>query len=317
MDKARSIWLNGRLVPWDDAHVHVLTHTMHYGMGVFEGIRCYRGDDGKPYVFRLKEHVDRLFDSARIALMDVPISKDELSRAIVETIQANALSECYIRPLIYHSAGALGLGSETPAHVMVAAFPWGAYLGPEAQKRGIRAVVSSLTRFPVNVGMAKAKIVGQYVNSIMAKRMATRMGMDECLLLDAQGNLAEGSGENIFMLRHGRLKTPPLSSPILDGITRATVLELARELTGPMSFEVREETFARDELYTADEVFLTGTAAELTPVREVDFRTIGTGSPGALTRRLQEAFFTVVRGRDPRWRKWLTPVEAATRVTAV
>jgi branched-chain amino acid aminotransferase len=308
--------MDGQFVPWDEAQLHVLTHTMHYGMGVFEGIRCYKSDDGSGHVFRLDEHVARLFDSAKIALMTMPpITREEVARAVVETIEQNGIPECYIRPLAYHCEGALGLGTETPVRILIAAFPWGGYLGPEAQKRGIKAQVSSLTRFPVNVGLSRAKIVGQYVNSILAKRMASRANADEAILLDAQGNVAEGSGENIFILRRGRLKTPPLSSPILEGITRATVLELASELAGPMGFEIREETFPRDELYTADEVFFTGTAAEITPVREVDFRPIGTGSPGPLTRRLQEMFFATVRGREPRHRKWLTPVRVPARAS--
>jgi branched-chain amino acid aminotransferase len=302
MIKADRIWLDGKLVPFDEARVHVLTHALHYGIGVFEGIRAYRGADGRPAVFRLREHVQRLFDSAHIVLMEIPHSLEQLEQACVDTLKANKLDAGYIRPLAFFGAGSLGVGAVNPVQVMVAAWQWGAYLSEEGLKRGIRAKVSSFTRMHVNVNMVRAKISGQYVNSFLANREAAQSGFDEAILLDTEGYVAEGSGENIFIVKNGVLQTPPLSSPVLAGITRDTVLRIARDLEIP----VREEKFTRDTMYLADELFMTGTAAEVTPVREVDGRRIGKGEPGPVTKKIQETFFRAVRGEDPRYREWLT-----------
>jgi branched-chain amino acid aminotransferase len=301
MIKADKIWTDGELVPFDDAKVHVLTHAMHYGIGVFEGIRAYKTADGRSAVFRLREHVQRLYDSAHIILMEIPIPLEQVERACIDILKANRLAEGYIRPLAYFGAGSLGVGAVNPVHVMVAAWTWAAYLGDEGLKKGIRAKVSSFTRMHVNVNMVRAKISGQYVNSFLANREATLAGYEEAILLDTDGYVAEGSGENIFIVKNGVLQTPPLSSPVLAGITRDTVLQLARDQGIP----VREEKFTRDTMYLADELFMTGTAAEVTPVREVDNRRIGKGEPGPVTRKLQDAFFKAVRGEDPRYRAWL------------
>ncbi len=302
MVKAEKIWIDGKLVAFDDAKVHVLTHALHYGIGVFEGIRAYRTADGRSAVFRLREHLQRLYDSAHILMMEVPRPLEELERACLEVLKANRLPEGYLRPLAFFGAGAMGVGAVNPVQLMVAAWPWAAYLGDEGLKKGIRAKVSSFTRMHVNVQMVRAKVSGQYVNSFLANREAALAGYDEAILLDTDGYVAEGSGENIFIVKNGVLQTPPLSSPVLAGITRDTVLRLAKDLSIP----VREEKFTRDTMYLADELFMTGTAAEVTPVREVDNRRIGRGEPGPVTRKLQDAFFRVVKGEDPKYREWLT-----------
>ena len=302
MVKAEKIWIDGKLVAFDDAKVHVLTHALHYGIGVFEGIRAYRTADGRSAVFRLREHLQRLYDSAHVVLMEVPVPLEQLERACLEVLRANRLAEGYLRPLAFFGAGSMGIGATNPVQVMVAAWPWAAYLGDEGLKRGIRAKVSSFTRLHVNVSMVRAKVSGQYVNSFLANREAALAGYEEAILLDTDGYVAEGSGENIFIVKGGVLQTPPLSSPVLAGITRDSVLRLARDLGVP----VREEKFTRDAMYLADELFMTGTAAEVTPVREVDNRRIGKGEPGPVTRKLQEAFFKAVKGEDPRYREWLT-----------
>lgn len=302
VEKVRKIWFDGKLIDWDAAQVHVLTHTLHYGLGVFEGIRCYRTEDGRSAVFRLKEHVTRLYDSAHIVQMEMPFSRDQVSSAIIETLRANDLPEGYIRPLAFVGEGAMGLfATDNPVHVSIVVWPWGAYLGEEGLKTGIRAKVSSYTRHHVNAAMTKAKICGYYVNSIMAKREAMADGYDEAIMLDAEGFIAEASGENLFIVRDGGLLTPPLTS-VLGGITRDTILRVARDKGIP--FE--ERRFTRDELYTADEAFLTGTAAEVTPIREVDGRRIGAGRRGAVTQVLQEAFFSIVQGKDAKYAEWLT-----------
>ncbi len=301
--KAEKIWIDGKLVPFDDAKVHVLTHALHYGIGVFEGIRAYRGADGRSAVFRLHEHVQRLFDSAHIVLMEIPFTIEQVERACVEVLEANKLAEGYIRPLAFFGSGSLGVGAVNPVQLLVAAWKWGAYLSEEGLKRGIRAKVSSFTRMHVNVQMVRAKISGQYVNSFLATREAALAGYEEAILLDTEGYVAEGSGENIFLVKNGVLQTPALSSPVLSGITRDSVLRIARDQGIP----VREEKFTRDTMYLADELFMTGTAAEVTPVREVDNRRIGKGEPGPVTKRLQESFFRAVRGEDPRYREWLFP----------
>jgi branched-chain amino acid aminotransferase len=295
--------MDGKFVAWDDAQVHILTHSLHYGLAAFEGIRCYKGRSGSA-IFRLQEHVDRLFDSAHIGMMAIPYDKKQIAEAIVETVRVNRLDACYIRPLVYIGYGAMGVHpGDNPIRVAVAAWKWGAYLGDDALVNGMRACVSSYTRHHVNVSMTKGKIAGYYVNSIMAKREAKADGYDEAILLDSEGYVSEGTGENVFIVRRGKLKTTPLTS-ILEGITRNSVIELAQE----QGLAVAEERFTRDEMYIADEVFVTGTAAELTPVREIDNRKIGTGKPGPITIALQQAFFSIVRGDDPAHESWLTRV---------
>ncbi len=296
------IWLDGELVDWDAARVHVLTHTLHYGLGVFEGIRSYRTDDGRSAVFRLAEHVQRLFESAHINLLEVPFSREEVSAAIRETLRANGLDEGYIRPLVFVGDGAMGLNpGDNPIRLAIIAYAWGAYLGEEGMEQGIRAKVSTFQRHHVNAKMAKGKTCGDYVNSILAKREALLDGYDEAIMLDSQGFVAEASGENLFLVRDGEIITPPLPT-VLAGITRATAIELARE----KGIGVTERALGRDELYIADELFLTGTAAEVTPIREVDRRTIGAGTRGPVTKALQSAFFEVVRGKDRKHEDWLT-----------
>jgi branched-chain amino acid aminotransferase len=303
LKETKYIWMDGKLIPWGEAKVHVLTHSLHYGLGVFEGIRCYKGSEG-PVIFRLKEHTERLFDSAHITRMKIPFSLKEVMDATVETVKSNGLEEGYIRPLVFIGYGEMGLYvKENPIQVMIAAWPWGTYLGDEGIKNGIRVKISSFTRHHVNISMTRAKVTGYYVNSQIAKLEAKELGFDEALLLDTEGYVAEGPGENIFIVRKGQLKTVPLTS-ILDGITRNTVMTLARELGIPVS----EERFTRDELYIADEAFFTGTAAEITPIREVDGRQIGKGKPGPITQRIQEQFFSIVRGKTKSHTEWLTPV---------
>ena len=296
------IWLDGRMVPWDDAHVHVLTHTLHYGLGVFEGIRCYRTDDGRSAVFRLPEHVRRLFESAHINLMSIPFSREVVTAAVLDSLRANGLAEGYIRPLAFIGDGVMGLNpADNPIRVAVIAWAWGKYLGEEGMERGIRCRVSSFTRHHVNAKMQKGKTCGDYVNSILAKREALLDGYDEAILLDTTGLVAEASGENLFVVRDGEIKTPPLAN-VLEGITRSSVIEIARD----KGMSVSEVPMTRDELYVADEVFLTGTAAEVTPVREVDHRQVGAGRRGPVTKALQDAFFDIVAGRNRKYERWLT-----------
>jgi branched-chain amino acid aminotransferase len=303
------VWVDGQLVPFAEAQVHVLTHTLHYGVGAFEGIRCYKRADGRGAIFRLQEHIDRLFDSCHICTLDVPYTREQVMAACVETMRANKMSEAYLRPIIFLGDGGLGLGSlDNPVRTVICVYEWGAYLGDDGLKQGIRAKVSSFTRGGLNSTMSKGKICGQYVNSVLAKREAMKAGYSEAILLDTNGHVAEASGENLFIVKKGRVKTAPLSSPILAGITRDTVITLLRE----MNIEVEEATFARDELWLADEVFMCGTAAEITPVREIDDRHIGPVSQtgcGPVTRRLQEHFFEVVKGKageKPLHPEWLT-----------
>jgi branched-chain amino acid aminotransferase len=302
MIKADKIWLDGKLVAFDDAKVHVLTHALHYGVGVFEGVRAYKTADGRSAVFRLREHVQRLYDSAHIVLMEIPVAPDRLEAACVEVLKANGLDAGYLRPLAFFGSGAMGVGAMNPVQVMVAAWPWGAYLSEDGLRKGIRAKVSSFTRMHVNVQMVRAKVSGQYVNSFLATREAAMAGYEEAILLDTEGYVAEGSGENIFIVKNGVLQTPPLSSPVLAGITRDSVLRIAKDLGIP----VKEEKFTRDSMYLADELFMTGTAAEVTPVREVDNRRIGRGEPGPVTKRIQDTYFRAVHGEEPRYREWLT-----------
>jgi branched-chain amino acid aminotransferase len=303
MEKTERIWLDGALVPWDEARVHVLTHTLHYGLGVFEGIRCYEGRDGRPAIFRLQEHVDRLFGSAHVLDLPMPFGRAEVAQACCEVVRANRLRACYIRPIAFMGEGEMGLGARPPTRVAVAAWPWGAYLGDEGLQHGIRLKTSSFMRFHPNTLLTKAKACGHYVNSIIANREVRAAGYDEALLLDVDGYVAEASGENIFIVTRGQVKTTPLPT-VLGGVTRQAVLELCAHLGIP----AREERFTRDEVYLADEAFFTGTAAEITPIRELDERRVGDGRPGPVTRRLQELFFAIVRGEEERYRSWLTAV---------
>jgi len=303
MEPQGKIWMDGAFVDWADANIHVLTHSLHYGLAAFEGLRCYRGKSGSA-IFRLHEHVDRLFESAHIGMMTIPYDKKQVVEAIVETVRINQLDACYIRPLVYIGYGAMGVyPGDNPIKLAIAAWKWGAYLGEDALANGMRARVSSFTRHHVNVSMTRGKISGYYVNSILAKREAKADGYDEAIMLDPEGYVSEGTGENIFIVRKGRIKTTPLTS-ILEGITRNSVIELARE----QGIVVLEDRFTRDEMYIADEVFVTGTAAELTPVREIDNRRIGSGKPGPITTGLQKSFFSIVRGEDAAHASWLTRI---------
>ena len=304
VEKTDVIWMDGEFIPWEEANIHILTHTLHYGLGAFEGIRSYECTNGTAAVFRLRNHIERLFDSCHVVMMEIPFTIDELFDAALETIRKNKLTACYVRPLIYMADGAMGLGAVNPTRVAIIAFPWGAYLGEEGMKNGIRANISSFTRLHVNINMVRAKICGQYTNSIMAKRLAVALGMDETLLLDSQGYVSEATGENVFIVRNNYLKTPPTSTPILEGLTRDTVITLAKD----MNIEVIQEKFTRDELYIADEVFLTGTAAEITPIREIDFRRIGEGVRGPVTKKIQKEFFAVVQGEREQYHHWLTRI---------
>ncbi|MGA1861955.1 branched-chain amino acid transaminase [Deferribacter thermophilus] len=299
------IWKNGELIKWEDATTHVLTHTLHYGVGVFEGIRCYETKEG-PAVFRLKEHVKRLLESAKIFMMNVKYNEEEISNAIIETIKANGLKSCYIRPIIYYGYKSLGLAvdDEFPIDVVIAAWSWGAYLGEEGLRNGIRVKTSSFNRFHVNTIATRAKACGNYITSVLAKREALMNGYDEALFLDPDGYVAEGSGENIFIVKDNIISTPPVTS-ILRGITRDSVIKIAKDL----GYEVIERRFTRDEMYIADEAFFTGTAAEVTPIRELDGRTIGVGKRGAITEKIQNRFFEIVKGNVESYKDWLTLVK--------
>jgi len=306
MEQAELIWMNGEFVPWADAKVHVLTHALHYGTGVFEGVRCYDTEIG-PAVFRHAEHVDRLFKSAELYHMPLPFTAAQLREATLELIGRNGLRECYIRPLAFRGYGTMGLFPlDAPVDVTIATWAWGAYLGEEGKRDGIRAKVSSWRRISPDSLIPTAKATGQYLNSILAKIESHKAGYQEAILLDDNGHVCEGSGENIFVVRDGVITTPPLSASILDGISRRTAITLARDL----GFELVERDLARAELYLADEVYLTGTAAELVPVREIDDHAIGTGAPGEITRAVQQAFEDALHGRTERYREWLDPVPA-------
>ena len=302
-DRDGVIWLDGELVPWRDARVHVLTHTLHYGMGVFEGVRAYRTDNGAA-IFRLHAHTRRLFDSARIMRMTIPWDMDTLNEAQRTVVRENGLESAYIRPMCFLGSEGMGLRADNlRVHTMIAAWHWGAYLGDENIERGIRIKTSSYTRHHVNITMCKAKANGNYINSMLALQEATQDGYDEAMLLDNEGYVAEGSGENIFIVHDGTLYTPELTSA-LNGITRDTILHFAQEAGVP----VVEKRITRDEVYIADEAFFTGTAAEVTPIREVDNRPIGNGSRGPVTERLQKMYFDQVEGRRSQYPDWLTPV---------
>jgi branched-chain amino acid aminotransferase len=299
--KTDKIWLDGKFVDWDKAQIHILTHTLHYGWGVFEGIRCYHCHDGSSAIFRLKEHVDRLFGSAHIVSIKIPFIKEEISSAILETIRINKLKEGYIRPIVFIGDGEMGIYvKKVDVRVAIAVWSWGAYLGDEGLAKGIRAKVSSFTRLHVNSQMTKAKVCGNYVNSILAKREIISAGYDEAILLDNEGYVSEASGENIFMVKNGIIKTSPLTS-ILPGITRDSVITIAKD----KGYPIIEERFTRDELYLADEAFFSGTAAEITPVREVDDRQIGPGHPGPITKDIQATFFDAVKGKIDKYKGWL------------
>ncbi len=300
-DRDGIIWLDGEKLPWRDAKVHVLTHTLHYGMGVFEGIRAYKTEQGTA-IFRLEEHTRRLFESAHILAMPMPFDKPTINDAICTAVRDNNLESAYIRPMCFYGSEGMGLRADNlRVHAMIAAWEWGAYLGADGLEKGIRIRTSSYTRHHVNITMCKAKANGNYMNSMMALQEALRCGYDEALLLDNEGYVAEGSGENIFIIRDGIIYTPDLTSA-LAGITRATIFSLAEEI----GLTVHEKRITRDEVYIADEAFFTGTAAEVTPIRELDGRTIGTGTRGPITERLQSLYFDVVQGRHVGHKEWLT-----------
>jgi len=302
-DRDGLIWFDGKMVDWRDAKIHVLTHTLHYGMGVFEGVRAYDAVGGTA-IFRLAEHTRRFFNSAKIFQMALPFDEATLAQAQKDVVRENKLASCYIRPIAWIGSAKLGVSARgNTVHVAIAAWPWRAYLGEDGLSRGIRVKVSSYTRHHVNVSMVRAKASGYYVNSILANAEVTAHGYDEALLLDTEGYVSEGAGENVFIVRNGVIYTPDVAS-CLDGITRDAVITIARDL----GVEVREKRITRDEVYCADEAFFTGTAAEITPIREVDDRTIGSGRRGPITEQLQNVFFDIVGGRAQRYANWLTPV---------
>jgi branched-chain amino acid aminotransferase len=304
-DRDGFIWMDGEWLPWRDANVHVLTHTLHYGMGVFEGIRAYETDKG-PAIFRLEEHTKRFFDSCHILQLKVPFDTDTLIQVQKEVITRNELPSGYIRPLAFLGSEGMGLRADNlKTHVAIAAWPWGAYLGKENLERGIKVRTSSYTRHHINVSMCKAKATGHYINSILALHEALACGCDEAMLLDAQGYVAEGSGENLFLVNDGVLYTPQLTS-CLNGITRNTIFDFAQR----ENLKILEKPITRDEVYICDEAFFTGTAAEVTPIREVDGRIIGSGKRGPITERLQSLYFDVVSGKNPEYDQWLTYVAA-------
>jgi len=300
-EKAKFVWLDGKLIDWDQAQIHVLTHTLHYGLGVFEGIRCYKCQDERSAVFRLKDHIRRLFDSAQAMMLEIPFSKDEIYQAVIETLKTNGQKEAYIRPIVFIGDGTMGLyPGENPIRVSIITWEWGSYLGKEGLKQGIRAKISSFTRHHVNIMMTKTKTCGNYVNSILAKLEVVKAGYDEAIMLDTEGYVCEATGENIFIIRDEVLKTPPLTS-VLPGITRDSIITLAQDL----GYKVEEKRFTRDELYIADEAFFSGTAAEVTPIREVDDRQIGEGKPGPITQKIQKLYFDVVKGKIEKYHSWL------------
>jgi branched-chain amino acid aminotransferase len=304
-DRDGHIWYDGKLVPWRDANTHVLTHSLHYGLAVFEGVRAYKTVEGTA-IFRLKEHTERLFNSAHIYMMKIPYTREQIMEAQKEVVRANKLDECYIRPIAFYGSEKIGVSPKgASVHVAIAAWPWGAYLGADAIDKGIRVKTSSFARHHVNVSMCRAKYSGTYANSILANLEATEHGYDEGLLLDVDGFVAEGSGENLFMVKNGCLYEPELTSALI-GITRDSVISLANE----MGYKVIAKRITRDDLYIADEAFFTGTAAEVTPIRELDGRTIGEGKRGPITTRIQKAFFDSVTGKAEKRREWLTPVAA-------
>ena len=303
-DRDGKIWMDGELVEWRDAKIHVLTHTLHYGCGVFEGVRAYETAQG-PAIFRLAEHTERLFNSAKILRMKIPFSQDQINAAQREIIRVNGLKSGYIRPLAWLGSEKMGVAAkENTVHVMIAAWPWGAYLGEDGINRGIRVKTSSYTHHHVNITMTQAKAVANYTNSILSNREATDDGYDEALLLDSNGFVCQGSGENVFIIKNGVLYTPDLSGGALKGITRESIFQICKDL----GIEIIVKRITRDEIYIADEAFFTGTAAEVTPIRELDRIEIGCGSRGPLTEKIQNAFFDIVNGRNPKYASWLTLV---------
>ncbi|MDQ6923841.1 MAG: branched-chain amino acid transaminase [Pseudomonadota bacterium] len=302
-DRDGFIWYDGKLVPWRDATTHVLTHSLHYGLAVFEGVRAYKTAAGTA-IFRLAEHTQRLFNSGRIYLMEIPYEKEQLMAAQREVVRANKLDSCYLRPIAFYGSEKMGVSPKgAKVHVAIAGWPWGAYLGAEALEKGIRVKTSSFARHHINVTLARAKFSGTYANSILANQEATMDGYDEALLLDVDGFVAEGSGENLFVVKNGKLYEPELTSALV-GITRDSVITLANDI----GIEVRAKRMTRDDVYIADEAFFTGTAAEVTPIRELDNRPIGNGECGPITKKLQSLFFDAVNGRNPKYKSWLTPV---------
>ena len=302
-DRDGVIWFDGKMVPWREANVHVLTHTLHYGMGVFEGVRAYETDKG-PAIFRLKEHTDRLFNSAKIMNMEIPFSKEEITQAQLAAVRDNKLDSAYLRPMCFYGSEGMGLRADNlKTHTIVAAWEWGSYLGEDNMNNGIRIKTSSFTRHHVNISMCKAKANGHYINSMLALQEAITDGYDEALLLDVEGFVAEGSGENIFIISDGVIYTPDLTSA-LNGITRNTIMALANDL----GYEVIEKRITRDEVYIADEAFFSGTAAEVTPIRELDNRPIGAGTRGPITEKLQSLYFDIVQGKVEKYNNWLTYV---------
>ena len=303
-DRDGKIWMDGQMVDWRDAKIHVLSHTLHYGCGAFEGVRAYKTIDGTA-IFRLREHTERLFNSAKILRMKIPFTLEEVMAAQCAVVRENELESCYLRPLTWIGSEKLGVSPKgNRIHVMVAAWAWGAYLGEEGLKKGIRVKTSSYTRHHVNITMTQAKAVSNYTNSILANMEVTDEGYDEAMLLDPAGSVSEGAGENVFVVKDGRIYTPDLSAGALNGITRNTVFHIAADL----GIEVIQKRLTRDELYIADELFFTGTAAEVTPIREYDRIQIGAGERGPITTKIQEAFFDIVNGRNPKYTHWLTKV---------
>jgi branched-chain amino acid aminotransferase len=303
-DRDGKIWMDGEMVEWRNAKIHVLTHTLHYGCGAFEGVRAYNTVDGTA-IFRLQEHTERLFNSAKILRMNIPFSREQVSQVQRDVVRANKLESCYIRPLTWIGSEKLGVSPKgNQIHLMVAAWAWGAYLGEEGMQRGIRVKTSSYTRHHVNITMTQAKAVSNYTNSIMANMEALDDGYDEALLLDSSGFVSEGAGENVFVVKGGVVYTPDLSAGALNGITRNTVLHICKDL----GIELVQKRITRDEIYIADEAFFTGTAAEVTPIRELDRIEIGAGSRGPITAKIQAAFFDIVNGRNPKYAHWLTKV---------
>jgi branched-chain amino acid aminotransferase len=304
VNQADLIWMNGEFVAWEDAKVHVLTHGLHYGTGVFEGVRCYDTEIG-PAIFRHADHLDRLYRSAELYYMPIPYEREILRRATLDLVARNGLRSCYIRPIVYRGYGTMGLFPlDAPVDVTIAVWQWGAYLGEEGKRNGIRAKVSSWRRLSPDSLIPHAKASGQYLNSVLAKIESHKAGYEEAILLDDQGHVCEGTGENIFVVRDGRIFTPPQTASILDGISRRSIVQIA----GDLGFEVVERDLARAELYLADEVFVCGTAAELTPIREIDDHAIADGRPGEVTVAVQAAFEDALHGRSERYREWLDPI---------
>jgi branched-chain amino acid aminotransferase len=305
VEQSELIWFNGDVVPWDEAKVHVLTHGLHYGTGVFEGVRCYDTEIAGPAVFRHEDHLDRLYRSAELYYMPIPYEREQLRQATLDLIAANGMRECYIRPIVFRGYGTMGLFPlDAPVEVAIAVWRWAAYLGEEGKRNGVRAKVSSWRRISPDSLIPQAKASGQYLNSVLAKIEAHKAGYEEAILLDDKGHVCEGTGENLFVVRDGVITTPPLTASILDGINRRSAITIAKDL----GFEVVERDMTRAELYMADELYCTGTAAELTPIREVDDHPVGTGEPGPITRAVQDAFDDALHGRTERYRDWLDPV---------